>query len=156
MGKKEEFYTFRGYSLQDQETKSLTASMEDYLEMICRLSEQDGFTRTTDLASALNVQPPSVTRMVRRLADSDLVKYERYGMLRLTDKGMELGLSLLARHQALENFLRLIGVEGSVLEDTERMEHNVSETTLKRIIELADFLQQHPDLKEKFERFRSS
>lgn len=138
----------------DQEAKSLTASMEDYLEMICRLSQGEGFTRTSDLAEALNVQPSSATRMVKKLAESGFIAYERYGILRLTPEGRELGNSLLQRHQALEDFLRLIGVEDTVLEDTERMEHSVSEPALRRIIELADFLRQSPQWRHEFERYR--
>ena len=39
--------------------------MEDYLEMIYRLSKENGYTRINELSNALNVQPPSATRMVK-------------------------------------------------------------------------------------------
>ena len=62
---KKDFYTFREY--MKNVDKLLTASMEDYLEMIYRLSYDNGFTRIHELSSALNVQPPSATKMVQKL-----------------------------------------------------------------------------------------
>ena len=67
-----EFFTFREYMRKDQEL--LTPSAEDYMEMIYRLSQKNGFTRVNDLASALNVQPPSVTKMIQKLAELKLIK----------------------------------------------------------------------------------
>ena len=52
----QEFYTFSEYMRKDQEI--LSPSAEDYMEMIYRLSKNQGFTRVNDLAMALNVQPP--------------------------------------------------------------------------------------------------
>ena len=48
-----DFYTLAGY--QRQEPEGLTASMEDYLEMICRCSEKNQPIRIHTLAEKLNV-----------------------------------------------------------------------------------------------------
>ncbi|NLM89411.1 MAG: Fur family transcriptional regulator, partial [Syntrophomonadaceae bacterium] len=69
--------------------------MEDYLEMVYRLSRDKGYTRISDLASALNVQPPSATNMVQKLSETPYLKYERYGLLKLTESGEEVGKYLL-------------------------------------------------------------
>ncbi|HKM39165.1 MAG TPA: hypothetical protein VJ036_02745 [bacterium] len=93
------FYTFRGYHLRNKKHQGiLTPSMEDYLEMIYRLSKQVGHTRILELASSLNVQPPSASSMVQKLADHDWVQYEKYSLIRLTTKGRERGAYLLQRH----------------------------------------------------------
>ena len=60
---KEEFYTLKGYKIKNEEI--LSSSMEDYIEMICRLSEKSDEVRVSELSSALNVQPPSTTKMIR-------------------------------------------------------------------------------------------
>ncbi len=135
------FYTFRGYSLKDAEQKdSLTPSMEDYLEMIYRLSldEHEPYTRVLEIASALNVQPPSATKMVQRLAAEGLVEYEPYSIVRLTPLGKEIGEYLLRRHNTLERFLALIGVE-DVLLDAEKIEHNISDEAMSGLGALLDF-----------------
>ena len=75
------FYTFNEYMKNEED--SLTASMQDYLEMIYRLSLNTGFTRVHELSDALNVQPPSTTKMVQKLAQLKLLKYEKYGVYTL-------------------------------------------------------------------------
>jgi len=112
------FYTFRGYSLNNE--KSLSPSMEDYIEMIYRLSLKQSSVRVNDLSDSLNVQPPSSTKMLKRLSEIGYVNYEKYGYVNLTEKGVEIGKYLLNRHETISNFLRLIGVENNLLEQTEK------------------------------------
>ena len=65
------FHTQKGYELAEQ--NKLTAAMEDYLEMICRLSREEGYTRVHLLAKHLNVKPSSASKMVDQLKESGLV-----------------------------------------------------------------------------------
>jgi Mn-dependent DtxR family transcriptional regulator len=118
--------------------------MEDYLEMIYRLSEKDSYTRVLELACALHVQPPSASRMFQRLAEEGLVQYEKYGIIRLTEQGRAIGAYLLQRHNLLAQFLELIGVQ-DVLEDAERIEHNISDTAMAGIARLLEFFSKHPE-----------
>lgn len=151
---REEFHTFRGYTLAQFERDDLSASMEDYLEMIYRLSRTDGFTRVNDLAQALNVQPPSVTRMIRRLHGRGLLQYERYGVVLLTERGQKVGSYLLERHEMLEEFLRIIGVRHRLLENVERIEHNLTPEATECLFLLVDFLRENPAVREQFDRYR--
>ncbi len=149
-----EFHTFRGYTLLSRDEKPLTASMEDYLEMIYRLSRENSYTRVNDLAAALNVQPPSATKMIQKLADLGFLQYEKYGIIKLTGQGERLGGYLLERHNTLEAFLRMIGVTEGILEETEKIEHNISDHTLARIADLVRFLKDRPGWLDDFERYR--
>jgi len=124
----------------------LTASMEDYLEMVFRLSRENGFTRVSELASALNVQPSSVTKMAQKLADQGLVNYEKYGYIVLTKKGRRLGRQLMYRHQVVEDFLRILGVSEGLLEETEKIEHTLNEQTLRALDRLVQYLRGHPEI----------
>lgn len=155
MSKKEEiFHTMRGYELLSKDANSLTPSMEDYLEMVYRLSREKGYTRISDLAAALNVQPPSATNMVQKLAETPYLKYERYGVVELTEPGRRLGKYLLKRHEILEEFLRIIGVEDGVLQETEKIEHNVSPGTMERIIMLVHFFKENPECIKAYHAFQ--
>ncbi|CFX26496.1 Iron dependent repressor, diptheria toxin type [Syntrophomonas zehnderi OL-4] len=147
------FYTVRGYELIGQEDKILTSSMEDYLEMICRLVGTKGYTRISDLAAALNVQPPSASKMVQRLADASLVHYQKYGLIKLTEKGKTLGEYLLYRHATIERFLKLLGVTEGILEATEKIEHSLSKETVTKISHLLSFFEEQPHLKDQFARY---
>ncbi|HOA19286.1 MAG TPA: iron dependent repressor, metal binding and dimerization domain protein [Sedimentibacter sp.] len=135
---KEEFYTLKGYKIKNEEI--LSSSMEDYIEMICRLSEKSDEVRVSELSSALNVQPPSTTKMIRRLAKENYVTYERYGFIKLTEKGREVGSKLLERHRIIFEFLECIGVKENILEQTEIIEHAVNDEVLNKIDELTQFL----------------
>lgn len=148
-----DFYTFNGYI--KKENNILTAAMEDYLEMIYRLSIDKGFTRINDLANSLNVHPPSATRMVQKLSELKYAKYEKYGLVSLTELGNKIGEVLLTRHNVIERFLRLLGVTNSFLEETERIEHSINEETLKCFHEFLNFVEGDPDIKDKFERYKN-
>ena len=104
---KREFRTVRGYQIKQKETNTITASMEDYLEMIYRLARDKGYTRMGDLATALNVQPPSASKMVQKLAEMGYLQFEKYRVIELSKKGCEYGQYLLNRHETLERFLAI-------------------------------------------------
>jgi Mn-dependent DtxR family transcriptional regulator len=148
----QEFYTFSEYIRKDQET--LTPSAEDYMEMIYRLSKEQGFTRVNDLAGALNVQPPSVTKMIQKLAEIKLIKYEKYGVIMLEQEGKTLGKALLYRHNLIEEFLRLLNISKGLLAETEKMEHTINDDILSGIKDLVEFFQQNPELRERWNRYR--
>ncbi|MEW6662021.1 MAG: iron dependent repressor, metal binding and dimerization domain protein [Bacillota bacterium] len=150
------FYTVRGYAMQQQEDNGLTPSMEDYLEMVYRLSQGKGFARVGDLAASLNVQPPSATKMLQKLADLGYVNYEKYGVINLTGMGESLGARLLRRHEAVARFLQMLGVTEGLLEETEKVEHNLSGVTVERLILLAEFLEDNKEWGIAFANFAKS
>lgn len=139
------FYTLRGYSLRDsRRADALSPSMEDYLEMLCRLCRENGYTRVLELAEALHVQPPSASRMVQKLAEDGFVEYEKYGMIRLTAQGLKRGRDLIERHDILMEFLSFLGV-ADPLEDTEKVEHSLSEEAISGIRRLVGFVRERPE-----------
>lgn len=151
----EEFHTFRGYTRAQSERDRLSASMEDYLEMIFRLAREEGFTRVNDVAGALNVQPPSVTRMIQRLAARDLLEYERYGVIVLTGRGRNAGCRLLQRHNMLEELFTRLGLQSRLLENVERIEHNLTPEAVDCLFALVDFLRRNPKIQESLSRHQS-
>ncbi len=152
---REKFYTARGYAVKNAEEDELTSSMEDYLEMIYRLSAKEGYTRVKDVADSLHVQPPSVTKMLQKLHEKGQVRYEKYGLIRLTRQGHQIGAYLLKRHNTLREFLQLIGVSEHLHEDVEGIEHNVSDHTLQCLLDFIAFLRSKPQLIEEFKRRRA-
>lgn len=147
------FYTFREY--MSRIDKRLTASMEDYLEMIYRLSNTKGYTRMNELATALNVQPPAATRMVQKLASMKLINYQKYGILELAESGKQLGASLLLRHNTIEKFLRTLGIkDANILEETEKIEHTISNDTMGCISVFLDFVEADGAFFAQFDLYR--
>lgn len=134
----------------EKESNILTHSMEDYLEMIYRKSLEEGYTRINILAESLNVQPPSATKMVQKLTKLGFVKYKKYGVIQLTEKGNNMGDFLLNRHGIIENFFNIIGVEEDLLLNIELMEHNITKDALDKIQRLNNFFKDNEDVRERF------
>ncbi|MCQ5455947.1 transcriptional regulator MntR, partial [Bacillus paralicheniformis] len=111
-----------------------TPSMEDYIEQIYMLIEEKGYARVSDIAEALAVHPSSVTKMVQKLDKDEYLIYEKYRGLVLTPKGKKIGKRLVYRHELLEQFLRIIGVdEEKIYDDVEGIEHHLSWNSIDRV-----------------------
>lgn len=146
------FHTFREYMKKDDD--ELTASMEDYLEMIYRLSIETGYTRINDLSSALNVQPPSVTKMVQKLSELKYINYERYNIITLEEKGEKMGEFLMMRHKLIQGFLKILGITKEAFKITEIIEHSIDEETLQCIQTFVSFIDSRPDILNDYEKFK--
>lgn len=133
-----------------------TATAEDYLERIYALIKEKGYARVSDIAEALQVSPSTVTRMVQKLDEQDLLEYERYRGLSLTEEGERVGRAIHRRHKALEEFLHLLGVHDkeTVERDIEGIEHHLSSQTLNSLTQLVEFFNHNPDLLERYQKFR--
>jgi len=116
-----------------------TFRMEDYLEAIYELVDQKGYATSVDLAECLNVSQPSVTKMMRRLDRTELIDYEKYRGIRLTEKGIKLAKSIHERHGIVSEFLRKIGVDENIANrDAEEIEHHIHPKTLRKLHDLLE------------------
>jgi len=115
--------------------ESLTRSAEDYLKAIYHLTSNGGSAGTNELAQTLDLAPASVSGMLRRLADQDLVEHELYRGATLTPLGRRIALRMLRRHRLIEAYLvaHLGYTWDTVHEEAEQLEHAVSETLIERI-----------------------
>ena len=92
-----------------------------------------------ELAKELNVKPSSVNEMLKKLRSENLVTYERYGLVNLTQKGEEIANLVEERHRMLVGLLKALGVPDDVAErDACVMEHLSSETIegLRKVAEM--------------------
>mgnify|MGYP000526701984 CR=1 FL=1 len=91
----------------------------------------------TDIASSLKVSKPSVNRAVGALKEAGLLEHEFYGTIALTPEGETRAAQVLRRHRMIRHFLHhTLGVPEEIAEeDACRMEHVVSQTTLRRMEE---------------------
>ncbi|MBP1950372.1 transcriptional regulator MntR [Virgibacillus litoralis] len=120
-----------------------TPSMEDYIEQIYNLIESKGYARVSDIAEALIVHPSSVTKMVQKLDKDEYLNYEKYRGFILTSKGKKIGERLVFRHELLENFLEIIGVDNDkIYEDVEGIEHHLSWNSIDRIGDLVQYFKE--------------
>lgn len=117
--------------------------MEDYIKQIYLQIEMKGFARVSDIANILDVKPSSVTKMIQKLDQKELLIYEKYRGIKLTQSGHKFGKYLVYRHNLLESLFRIVGVnEECLCSEVEEIEHHLSPKTLDRIIELVQFFQE--------------
>lgn len=151
MNKREEYYTFNGY----MKYNSLTPSEEDYIEMIYRLSLNEDKIRLKEISNSLNIKPPSVTKMIKKLESKNLLIYRKYDYIQLTDIGEIVGKRLFDRHNVVYSFLETIGLREYIHEETEKIEHTISIETLLRIDELINFFKENEALLKKFREYQN-
>lgn len=133
-----------------------TPSMEDYIEQIYILMDTKGYARVSDIAEALKVHPSSVTKMVQKLDKDDYLNYEKYRGFILTPKGKKVGERLVFRHDLLEEFLEIIGVdEDNIYEDVEGIEHHLSWNSIDRIGDLVNYFKADESRIEELKRLQT-
>lgn len=117
-------------------TPLLTRSVEDYLKAIYRLSLDGQPATTSAIAQALDLAPPSVSGMVRRLSEQGLLAHVPYRGVELTAGGRRAALRMVRRHRVIEAYLvaRLGYSWDTVHDEAERLEHAVSEELIERMV----------------------
>ena len=132
------FDTLKGYSLNENE--KLTSSMEDYLEMICRILQKNEVVRIRELAENLHVKPSSASKMVNNLKEAGYIEFKKYGYIAITQKGLETGNYLLHRHRVLHDFLCLLNHTKDELEQVEKIEHFINKITIDNLERLTEWM----------------
>jgi Mn-dependent DtxR family transcriptional regulator len=133
-----------------------TPSMEDYLERIYKLIDEKGYARVSDIAEGLEVHPSSVTKMIQKLDKDNYLVYEKYRGLILTSKGKKMGKRLVDRHQLLEDFLTVIGVQNdNIYKDVEGIEHHLSWDSITCIETLIEYFRRDPSRLQELQQVRS-
>ncbi len=108
---------------------------EEYLETILYLTRDGKQAKTKDIASTMNVKPPSVTEMLMKLRDEGYVEYIPYLGATLTEKGRAEAIQMERKHQLLETFLvDTLGVDVNEAHDEAcEMEHSISDSTVAKM-----------------------
>ena len=121
-------------------------SGEDYLETILRLKKQLGQVRSIDIARDLDYSKPSVSRAMKILSEKGLVYMDGRKFVHLTDEGLAKAENVASRHQLFKDMLtEIFGVsEETAEEDACRIEHIVSDETVKKIEEKLAVYRAHP------------
>lgn len=115
-------------------------SVGEYLEAIYRLEQKVSPVATSALAARLERSPASVSEMMRKLAQQELVLYEPYRGVSLTEDGKRTALRLIRRHRLWERFLTdLLGLSWDVVhEEACRLEHAASDLVTERLAEVLE------------------
>ena len=121
-----------------------TKSEEDYLKCLYHLQEEKSAVSTNEIAKYLSMKASSVSDMLKKLADKNLVNYLRYKGSTLTKKGELIALNIIRKHRLWETFLvEKLGISWSKVHFiAEQLEHINSE----ELIEKLDHFLGRPDI----------
>lgn len=112
-----------------------TLAEENYLKAIYHLSHQENNVGTNQIAASLNTKAASVTDMLKKLADKQLINYTPYQGVTLTGAGEKVALLIIRKHRLWEYFLveKLNFKWDQVHEMAEELEHISSEELTDRL-----------------------
>jgi len=90
--------------------EKIPESYQRYLDEIYNISRQKkgGWVSNKELAENMNVKPASVSGMLKKLKESNLIKWETRKSIRLTDKGKKIALQLNKTHSLLRDFFEKV------------------------------------------------
>jgi len=105
-----------------------TRAVQDYLKAIHSLGGTERMVSPVEIAARLEVRAPSVTGMLKRLADAHWISYEPHRGAQLTRQGIAEARRVIRRHRLVELFLtRVLGLDWSEVDaEAEALEHAIS------------------------------
>src|ERR1700730_4223963 len=114
----------------------LSATVEEYLEMIYNMNMEDEVVIGARLAEKFRVAPPTVTEMLKRLVRDGYVEMDNRRQVTLTETGNQAAEAVLRRHRLTERFLvDMLGMQWhQVHEEACRLEHFISGAVEARVI----------------------
>jgi DtxR family Mn-dependent transcriptional regulator len=114
---------------------------ENYLKALFNIANQNDEVNVAELSKQLDIKMPTVTSMMKKMADKKLVHYESYKPLRLTDKGKKEAGLIIRKHRLTEMFLvekMKLGWE-DVHDIAEQIEHIQSPFFFEKMDELLGY-----------------
>jgi DtxR family Mn-dependent transcriptional regulator len=120
-----------------------TSNTEEYLETLYSFEEEDRPASTVEIAKRLGFAAPSVTEMLKRLAEQGYIRYEPYRDVSLTEKGRRIAKKITRKHRILERFLHdILNIRGSKAHrqacDMEHALSDAAENGLCKILQSPD------------------
>jgi DtxR family transcriptional regulator, Mn-dependent transcriptional regulator len=120
----------------------MTISEENYIKVIYHLSlVSPKGVNTNAIAGMLETKASSVTDMLKKLSEKELVSYQKYQGVTLTEKGLISAKMIVRKHRLWEVFLveKLHFSWDEVHEIAEELEHIKSEKLINKLDEFLDF-----------------
>jgi DtxR family transcriptional regulator, Mn-dependent transcriptional regulator len=130
----------------------MSPALEDYLETIYLLVQEHGFARVKDIARARDVKAATVSVALRKLAELDMIRYERREYIALSPRGEEAGRRVFTRHRLLGRFFEeVLGMPtAAASEQACAMEHSLTDDAMDRLVRFFEFVGSCPKVIDSF------
>nr|WP_295590755.1 metal-dependent transcriptional regulator [uncultured Streptococcus sp.] len=119
----------------------MTPNKEDYLKCIYEIGTEMQKITNKEIAARMQVSPPAVTEMIKRMKSENLILKDKENGYLLTDIGLKLVSELYRKHRLIEVFLvhHLDYTSDQIHEEAEVLEHTVSDLFVERLDKLLGF-----------------
>jgi DtxR family Mn-dependent transcriptional regulator len=100
----------RKVDIEENPLEHVPESYQRYLDEIFTISrkKRGGWVTNKELAEQLRVKPASVSGMLKKLKEKELIKWEKRKSIRLTEKGKEIASHLNEAHSLLQEFFEKV------------------------------------------------
>ncbi len=125
-----------------EKNKNLSSSLEDYLESIYNLAGDSNITRSRDIADDLGVSRASVTGALRALKEKNLVNYQPYNYISLTESGKLTAAEIANKHEILKSFfIEILDVNKETAQQAAcKAEHALGPDIITKLLSFVEFV----------------
>lgn len=137
-----------------KETKNLSSGLEDYLEAIYIAHINNQPLKGAGLARKLNISRASVSEALAKLVAKNLIKYNSYESIAITQAGIDEARNVYNKHHTLEQFFQIVlGIQRTeASENACKIEHIVSQNLLNEMQDFTQFCQNHTEILELYKK----
>lgn len=123
--------------------KELTESLEKYLLAVYEIVKVNKAARVRDVSNYLKIGGPATSDAIKTLAEKKYINYVPYGIITITEKGINKAEEKLYRHRTISNFLEnVLMVEKESVEDgAKSIEYAMSENVIDKFVHFLTFME---------------
>lgn len=114
----------------------MSIAIENFVKAIYKNDKNDSNdTKPGNIAKKLGISNAAATDMAKKLASKDILNYEKYQELQLTDKGTKMALNIVRKHRLWEALLfKLFDMSlHEIHTEAELLEHQTSDFLANKI-----------------------
>ena len=113
----------------------ISKSLEEYLKTIYIIEKQNEKPRVTDIAERMNCTKASVNKSLKILNEENLISYEAYQPIELTEEGIKLAKKILEANDIVYLFLtEILGEKKEIAEEeAKEIKMVMKDTTLNKL-----------------------
>ena len=133
---------------------NLSASLEDYLELICNLLKSSENVKAVEIAKRMNISRASVSEALSKLAEKQLIIYEGHKGITITPEGLKRAKDVIKKHKTFTAFFyETLGLEKKEAEENAcKIEHVISDSLFNRIRNFQKYCMKNKDFINEFKK----
>lgn len=130
----------------------LSASLEDYLELICNLLETSQSVKAVEIAKKLNISRASVSEALTKLVEKNLIIYEGHRGITITPDGLKKAQEVILKHKTFTAFFEeTLGLDREAAEENAcKIEHVITDDVFARLMDFQKYCTENEEFIQRF------